>query len=444
MGTAVSANDEWIELYNDSASAVSLDGWTLSSVDGTPNIALTGTVGASSYFLLERTSDDTVLGVAADQIYVGSLSNAGEVLLLTDSGGTVIDTVDGSGNWALGGDNTTKDTLQRIGGVWVTGKPTPGRVNTSEQTQPVPDEAAETTTNQKTNTTPTTKTTTSTATSPTLTSPKKTNTPTLAIEAYNTGTVGVPISFVAHATDNNITWVFGDGATGQGSSVSHTYLYEGNYVVVVKGAAGTDTFEITITKSHLEFGTITGEFVEVKNAGDSTVDLSGWLLTEGTHTFVFPQGTQILKGAAIRLPVSVTHLMVVDPQHVALYYPNETLAIFSGNIQVGETKQAVTTAELMAPASKAVGQQMTIKKVANNTSVNGQKNELIKWASTTAGEEVPPEEFLAAASVGQKTSTPLYIWLIGLSALCVGAVAVVLLLQKDSREHDEVATTLEE
>ena len=68
MGTLTSANDEWIELFNDTGGDVNLAGWTLAATDGTPSIALSGTIPAGGYFLLERTDDSTVPSVAADQI----------------------------------------------------------------------------------------------------------------------------------------------------------------------------------------------------------------------------------------------------------------------------------------------------------------------------------------------------------------------------------------
>ena len=54
MGTTTSATDEWIELFNNTPSAIHLAGWTLTAADGTPGIVLSGSIPAGAYFLLER------------------------------------------------------------------------------------------------------------------------------------------------------------------------------------------------------------------------------------------------------------------------------------------------------------------------------------------------------------------------------------------------------
>lgn len=110
MGTTGSTSDEWIELHNTTGSDVDVSGWTLAATDGTPSISLSGTVPAHGYFLLERTDDSTVPGIAADQIYTGALGNGGEVLELRDDSVVLIDEVDA---W-YAGDNTSKATMSRV------------------------------------------------------------------------------------------------------------------------------------------------------------------------------------------------------------------------------------------------------------------------------------------------------------------------------------------
>ena len=79
-GTISNTNAEWIELKNNTTSTIDLNGWRLSSSDGSPNLILTGTLAANGYYLLERTSDATVSDVPADQIYTGALVDGGERL----------------------------------------------------------------------------------------------------------------------------------------------------------------------------------------------------------------------------------------------------------------------------------------------------------------------------------------------------------------------------
>ncbi len=114
MGTEVAWQRQWIELYNNTNQKISLEGWKIESVI-TDNIQITlkGEIGAKSYFLLERTSDETVPDVEADQIYTGNLNNAGEKLLLINPGGAVIDKIDCSLGW-FAGDNKLKRTMERI------------------------------------------------------------------------------------------------------------------------------------------------------------------------------------------------------------------------------------------------------------------------------------------------------------------------------------------
>jgi len=128
MGSTASANREWIELRHTGKTRgdISLDGWTLTAADGSPTIALSGIIPAKGHFLLERTNDDAVPGVAADIIYTGALSNDGETLIVRDEKGLLVDAVDG---WH-GGDLASHATMQRVALDW------PGTWPTSWQTGP--------------------------------------------------------------------------------------------------------------------------------------------------------------------------------------------------------------------------------------------------------------------------------------------------------------------
>ncbi|MCI0552200.1 MAG: lamin tail domain-containing protein, partial [Anaerolineae bacterium] len=124
--TAALTSDEWIELYNPGASPVNLAGWVLKSPDGTPTIALTGTIPADGFFLLERTDDTTVSDIAADQIYSGDLGNSNEILQLLDPSNRLIDSANSNSGFWPAGSSITFGSMERRTGMtdgdfaWIT------------------------------------------------------------------------------------------------------------------------------------------------------------------------------------------------------------------------------------------------------------------------------------------------------------------------------------
>ena len=106
------------DFYNTSGSLIDLSGWTLQAADGTPHILLTGRIPATGFYLLERTNDNPVADIPADQIYTGALEDGGEQLTLADSTGTVVDKANLEGEstppnpWPAG--TITKCSMERI------------------------------------------------------------------------------------------------------------------------------------------------------------------------------------------------------------------------------------------------------------------------------------------------------------------------------------------
>jgi len=140
MGTEESASNEWIELYSDTEQ--NLSGWILTAEDGGMNLRLKGTTTAGGYFLIERTDDNSVPDIKADLVSVfgKGLSNDGEILILKNAEGIEVHRVDGSGGWVIGGDNDSKNTLQRnlaASSGWITAKATPKAKN-AEYVRPKP------------------------------------------------------------------------------------------------------------------------------------------------------------------------------------------------------------------------------------------------------------------------------------------------------------------
>ncbi len=116
MGTAVSANDEWLEIKNNSTVEANLFGWQIKNQTGKIKIVFNDQIKISpgGFLLLERTDDNSVAQVEADKIYSGAMSNDGEWLKFFDSKCNLIDEVNASWGWGkFGGENDTKKTLER-------------------------------------------------------------------------------------------------------------------------------------------------------------------------------------------------------------------------------------------------------------------------------------------------------------------------------------------
>ncbi len=127
-GTAASSNDQWIELFNPGAQPVNLMGWHLISSDNSPDILLTGTIPASGYYLLKireaaiistrGTPGPAGNDYAADQLYAGNLSPAGETLRLYSPSGNLVDSanLDGGG-WNGGSGSPTYGSMETAPGL---------------------------------------------------------------------------------------------------------------------------------------------------------------------------------------------------------------------------------------------------------------------------------------------------------------------------------------
>lgn len=113
-GTAASPHDEWVELYNPGPTDLDLTGWRLIADDGVPNIPLSGIIPAGGFFLLERSDDNTIRDIPADQIYTGALDNTGEFLHLKAPDGSDVDTANAAqGPWPAGSDAPDYESMER-------------------------------------------------------------------------------------------------------------------------------------------------------------------------------------------------------------------------------------------------------------------------------------------------------------------------------------------
>ena len=74
------ANPDWVELYNDSNSIVSLEGWMLRDLTETNKVSLTGCISPNSFRKFN--------------FYTNRLDNGGDLIRLFDQKGSLIDSVE--------------------------------------------------------------------------------------------------------------------------------------------------------------------------------------------------------------------------------------------------------------------------------------------------------------------------------------------------------------
>ncbi len=125
-GTAASADDEWIELYNRTNHVLTLENVQLEARDGSPSIQLIGTIGVGDYwtdhaYLIER-GDGSATNKGEDlAIDFDALSDSGEELLLqlaaTSTFLTELDatpSTDACGGWCGGSNSGKYYSMERI------------------------------------------------------------------------------------------------------------------------------------------------------------------------------------------------------------------------------------------------------------------------------------------------------------------------------------------
>ena|GEM_PF-6160180 len=117
MGTKADSSDEWMELYNNTQANIDLTNWTIHWSHGTTTISTsTGSTEILShgFYLLERTNDQVISDIQANQIFTGALSNDGERIELRNASGTLMDLIDFSGGWIYGSSSPNYISMERI------------------------------------------------------------------------------------------------------------------------------------------------------------------------------------------------------------------------------------------------------------------------------------------------------------------------------------------
>lgn len=398
MGTDASSAYEWIELYNFSNTPTNLDGWAVTSLDGSLTIPLSGTLGPHGVGLLERDADETIPSVTALLTYTGEMADGGTVITLKNPTGAVADQTAAGANWSgIGGSNTVpKKTSQRTRtATWITAAPTPGNEN-AQANDPIDVSTGTTSTSTET----------STPRGSSGGSSKAKSGEKLVITGSTTATIGDALKFsvdVLGVSKNKkntytYTWNFGDLTVGEGAKPDHTYAFPGDYIVVVEATSSRKLIQarhdITITPQRLSLSVTKDGNVAITNLSDGELILDGYTITGGTYTFVFPKNSFLKTKAHITLARlqfgSADTIQISDVAGVILssifIQPNTTL------VAVADTQSLSTMPELkstrVSPAIQTsyrtpYAKGAEVVSVPKETIVTSTKSEVI---DQTAGE----------------------------------------------------------
>lgn len=471
MGTADSGTNEWIELVNTTTAPIDLSGWRIEAADGSPSIALSGTIAENGYFLIERTDDTTVPNIPADLIapFGSGLGNSGETLRLKDASGVIVDVVVGGEGWGnIGGDNETKATPQRTSpsssASWTTAPATPRATNnvggevlgasTNTNTTTISDassQAASTASEGKT------------AKSAYAASLYPREYMTVTLSAPTSAMVGLPVIFKGSALglyDESLPyasyrWNFGDGATGDGIAPSHVYSFPGEYIVTlhVRNASLDATRAVTVVVNEipLEFARIENGvdgFVTIANKSKETVDISGWRLQADSDgaMFFFPEHSLIPANRSVAYSNKVTRM---EPSRgLSFQFPDGTHVLHHEAEKVPQGAVLGATGHVAAVAlpprvavTEVRSKEVSVAPVAVRTTPDTPAKETPLLATGTPDEVVL---FSSAAPVSPLIaafgSAPIARWFFIFSGFLLLVLAVVILV----RSHIDRPTPADE
>lgn len=394
MGTSVSSSNEWIELFNDDDTSAPLSGFTLLAEGvGKLSVSLSGTIAPKSFFLLERTNDDTVPGISDDQVYTGALGNGGETLVLKDGQGREIQRISASSGWPAG-DNTTKETMQWNGSSWVTAKATPkaGNIASASSTTP-PNTVSDD--NKISTQAPTSNTSSPSDTSAHLSPLPLSDFSTTQEFFLSAGRdrivpAGGILPFEAFALDAKgkkvagatFSWSFGDGLIERGSKVFHAYEYPGNYIVMLnadyQGSQAVSRANVRVFAPDVALSLSKGNEVSLANHSSYEINISGWKMTAANQTYTFPEDMIIGAKEEIVFSPAVTKFQTGTLQDVALVSPNNKMLA-----RTKEKSENITAAANLAYETALQNIKATLDRVASDTEI------VRRQISTTMPEKTP-------------------------------------------------------
>lgn len=337
-------NREWVEVRNTGSDESDLSKWFLFSDNTNHSLTAQGSklVPAGGYAIIAQNAQKfksdwpSFSGLLFDSSWNG-FSNLGETIALKDPSQNLLSQVSFTSSMGGAGDGSS---LQKVGGSWSFGSPTPGFDNqasgggsgggdVSPQSSPKPNQ----TTVKKEKEIQFSKITTK-------------------IIADSTTTAGVPFQITSTTLDRLkeptyfgwFVWNFGDGEVRKEyghKPFEHVYNYPGEYLIKLSYYTvnessppdATDKLIVKVLPSQVYISSVgkSGDsFVEIENKSSSEVDLSNFVINGYKKSFRIPQGTTILPNQKLKFSSKVTNFTYEDIVSVNMQNPTgEPVATYS-------------------------------------------------------------------------------------------------------------------
>jgi len=404
---------EWVELFNTGTESVSLTDWKLFENGTNHKLTLiTGseTIGSGEYIVIADNSEKFLIdwpgfsGTLFDSAF--SLSNSGETLTVRDSALVDVDSYTYSSETGAQGDGNALS--KQNDGVWLSAAATPG--SGSLQTS-LPQEVSS---EPEENNTPVTQSSFG------MSFPV---TPQIFADAGDDRIVIVGADSVFEADGWGIEgkplvnarfyWNFGDGSFKEGKKVLHHYDFPGSYVAMLHVSSdvysATDSFIVTADPAELAITMRDAERVVVTNDAGYRVDISGWMVREGSTFFVFPEGMMLLPETSVSISHEVSGL---SGSGSTLLYPN-------GSVVIGSAVEKQIETPITPPTKQAQAIQTIVgTMVSENTQ---EINQLAEEAESDKEEQLHANQVASVSGSERGHATLWYILLTFLLAIGAGA-----------------------